>query len=96
MVDPNTVAVGDLLEAGADPAVQKGVYRVVGAPDDALVCLRLTDTAGNRANTGDLVRVDAATASELEPATEPPSGALGALASALQGPYWLGRSLLPF
>ena len=96
MVDPNAVEVGDFVEAGAESGIQEGVYRVVGTPPDALVCLRLTDDAGTRANTGDLVRVDADDTSELDPASEPQSGALNALANALQGPYWLVRSLLPF
>jgi hypothetical protein len=96
MVDPNAVVVGDFVEAGADAAIQEGVYRVVGTPDGTLVCLRLTDDAGARANTGDLVRVDAADATTLDAASEPRSGALGALANALQGPYWMVRSLLPF
>ena len=96
MVHPSTVVVGDFLEAPADASIPKGVYRVVGTPPDALVCLRLTDDAGNRANTGDVVRVSADDATALEPAEEPQSGVVGAIIDLLQGPYWLLRSLLPF
>lgn len=95
MVDPTAVEVGDFVEAGADSDVREGVYRVVGTPPDALVCLRVTDDAGNRASTGDLVRVGVDDATGLDPATEPRSGAVGALVDLLQGPYWLLRSLLP-
>jgi hypothetical protein len=95
MVDPSTVAVGDVVEATADASIPQGVYRVVGTPDGALVCLRLTDDAGRRANTGELVRVGAGDATALEPATEPRSGAVAAARNLLQGPYWLLRSLLP-
>lgn len=96
MVDPTAVELGDFVEAGADSDVREGVYRVVGTPPDALVCLRLTDDAGNRANTGDVVRVSADDATALEPAEEPQSGVVGAIIDLLQGPYWLLRSLLPF
>jgi len=97
MVDPDTVAVGDCVEpASAGVPVDAGVYRVVGTPEGALVCLRLTDANGRRANTGDLVRVDAADADALQPTSEPRTTALGLLKNQLEGPYWIVRSLLPF
>jgi len=96
MVDPNTIAVGDFVEAGADAPVRRGTYRVVGAPAEALVCLRVTDEGGRREHTGDVVRVDAAEASALERTSEPRSGLVGVLKNVVQGPYWLVWSLLPF
>lgn len=96
MVDPDAVAVGEFLEAPAEASVRQGVYRVVGTPDGALVCLRVTDDRGNRANTGDLVRVDAADADALQPTSEPRTTVASLLKNQLEGPYWIVRSLLPF
>ncbi|NHN40863.1 hypothetical protein G9C85_04340 [Halorubellus sp. JP-L1] len=96
MVDPNGVAVGDFVEAPADATVQAGVYRVVGTPGDALVCLRVTDENGRRTHTGDLVRVGADAASDLVPASAPRRTVVGFLKNQIEGPYWMVRSLLPF
>ncbi len=96
MVDANAVSVGDFLEADADAPLRAGVYRVVGTPEGALVCLRVGDENGRREATGEVVRVAVADASALEPASEPRSAAVDALANVLQGPYWVLRSLLPF
>jgi hypothetical protein len=94
MVDSNAVDVGDFLEAPANGPLTEGVYRVVGTPEDALVCLRVTED-GQRANTGELVRVSASDASALEPASEPRPTVIGVLSGIAQGPYWMIRSLLP-
>lgn len=98
MVDANAVSVGDFLEADADAdaPIPPAVYRVVGTPEGALVCLRVTDADGRRANTGELVRVDADDAHGLEPAAEPRQSAVSALADVVLAPYWLLRSVLPF
>lgn len=95
MVDPNDVAVGDFLEADANAPVTAGVYRVVGTPENALVCLRVTEN-GRRASTGEVVRVDASDASALDSASEPRTTVTGFLKNQLEGPYWMVRSLLPF
>lgn len=96
MVDPDVVEVGEFLEAPPEATVPRGVYRVVGLPGGALVCLRVTDEGGNRANTGEVVRVDAADVAALRRTSEPRTGAAALLRNQLEGPYWLVRSLLPF
>jgi len=96
MVDPNAAPVGDFPEASAEATVPEGVYRVVGTPERALVCLRVTDADGRRANTGEVVRVDADDAQRLDPATEPRGSAVSALLDVVSAPYWLVRSVLPF
>jgi hypothetical protein len=94
MITQASVAVGDFVEADADASIRQGVYRVVGRPADGLVCLRVTDDAGDRASTGDLVRVDSENLHELEHATEPQTSAVTVLKGLLEGPYWLVRSIL--
>ncbi|WP_323677163.1 hypothetical protein [Halorubellus sp. PRR65] len=96
MVDSNAVQVGEFVESPADGPAPRGVYRVVGTPDDALVCLRVTDADGRREVTGEVVRVDAADANALDPASAPRTTVVGAFKNQLEGPYWMVRSLLPF
>lgn len=94
MVDPTAVEVGEFVAASADSGIQEGVYRVVGTPEGALVCLRVTDDAGNRASTGDVVRVSADSARTFDRANEPRAGVVDAIVDVVQAPYWLLRSLL--
>lgn len=96
MITQASVAVGDFVRVDADASVQQGVYRVVGRPANALVCLRVTDDAGERASTGDLVRIESEDYGHLEPASEPQTSGLTILKGLLEGPYWIVRSLLPF
>jgi hypothetical protein len=93
---PDDVVVGDFLQASSEADVTRGIYRVVGVPDDGdeLVLLRVTDEHGRRANTGELVRVDADAAASLDAASEPSASVAGVLRNVVQGPYWLLRSLL--
>jgi hypothetical protein len=96
MITQASVAVGDFVRANAAASVPRGVYRVVGRPENALVCLRVTDDAGQRASTGELVRVHPEDYEHLEPATEPMTSASTIVKGLLEGPYWILRSLLPF
>lgn len=96
MVDSTTIAVGEFVEAGGDASVERGVYRVVGTPDDALVLLRVTDVDGRRAVTGEVVRVDSQAAGALDAASKPRPTVASVLKNQLEGPYWILRSLLPF
>ncbi|MFC6953025.1 hypothetical protein [Halorubellus litoreus] len=96
MITQASVAVGDFVRADADASIPEGIYRIVGRPQNELVCLRVTDDAGERASTGELVRVDPDDYAHLEPATEPMMSALTIMKGLLEGPYWIVRSLLPF
>jgi len=67
-----------------------GIYRVVGADDEAVTLLRVGDPDGRRVNTGELIRVTHDELDGFEEAENPdrkPSVA-GALASAPKTAYW--------
>lgn len=72
------------------------VYRVVGATDEVTL-LRVTDTNGRRAHTGELRHVSVDTlASEFESAGNPDSGfsPIAGIRGMLQGFYWMAHMYL--
>lgn len=86
---------GDSNDTSADDPGESGgpVYRVVGASDE-IALLRVTDTDGRRAHTGDLRRVAPETlAEEFERAENPDAGfsPIAEIANLLSGLYWSVR-----
>ncbi|RCU48116.1 hypothetical protein DU504_12880 [Haloplanus salinus] len=71
-----------------------GVYRVVGTGDGTVTLLRVTDAAGRRAHTGELVSVDADTLDEFTTVDPPTTDrSLGTVvASSLATGYWSVRA----
>lgn len=69
---------------------QPGVYRVVGAPDDEVTLLRVTDGEGRRVHTGEVVTVERESLDRFEPAANPDEqrSLAATAASQLQGAWW--------
>ncbi|PSQ20673.1 hypothetical protein BRD06_12245 [Halobacteriales archaeon QS_9_67_15] len=64
--------VSDHLRPASDDAdLDPGVYRVVGASEDALTLLRVGDAGARRVNTGELATVDRADLDGFERADNP-------------------------
>lgn len=86
----------DHLQATEAADVPPGVYRVVGAGEDCVTLLCVTDADGRRANTGHVERVDRETVDRaFDPAENPDSGLdpIGAVTGVAKGLYWSVRGL---
>jgi hypothetical protein len=60
--------------APADGPVEPGIYRVVGRDDDSVTLLRVADSDGRRAVTGEVTAVDRSRLGEFESADDPDRG----------------------
>lgn len=58
-------------DAAISPAVDPGIYRVVGTDESSVTLLRVGDTDGYRINTGHVVTVDRETLEGFAPAENP-------------------------
>lgn len=88
--DPGT----HVTPASAD--APDGVYRVVGAREDAVTLLRVGDADGRRVHTGELHAVSESAFAGFEPAPNPDGNRplRTALTTRLSLPYWSLRAVL--
>ena len=96
MVEADDLSMYDHVRPadGASVAVDSGVYRIVGLPDDSVTLLRVGDADGRRVNSGEVRQLDAAALQEFEE-TDNPDGnrSLGAtVVGQLGAVYWMLRS----
>lgn len=89
------VAIGEHYRP-VDGTHTKGIYRVVGVPEDVTL-LRVADANGVRRHSGQLVQVSERTiAEEFESASDPDAGLrpVARIRNQLQGLYWSVRRFL--
>ena len=85
------------VRATAEADVQDGVYRVVGTPAGDVTLLRVTDAAGHRRHTGQVVQVSSSTfTTAFEPAANPdsgfsPSDVVDRVVTNVKAVYWFVR-----
>lgn len=94
-VTGDALAPYDHVRPAHDLDLTPGVYRVVGASDDAVTLLRVADGEGRRRNTGEVTTVERAALGGFERAANPDENrSLGARASGhLRGLWWSVRVL---
>ena len=87
------IAVYDHLHS-TDPDDDDAVYRVVGTAPESVTLLRVSDGAGRRANTGEVVTVSRDALDSFEAVENPDGnrGLVGAVRSAVSGGYWALRA----